>query len=1196
MKIKILPLIIMLSKLSLYGVFVQCLFITVLLASEGNAQKSKSISDVYLTVGFEKSQILDVFETIESATPFEFTYYKKDLPQNRLTLEMSERSLAETLYVIADQAGLKFRRVNDNILVDINKRAKKSGGKEILVLEDVNVSGKVVDETGTGLPGATVLLKGTTVGTTTDLDGNFKLTVPEDAVLTISFIGYNSQEIELAGRTQIDVTLQVNAETLEEVVVVGFGTQKRANTTGASSFVKMESIIGDRPIVNAAQSLQGIAAGLQVVSSRGEPGNTGTSINIRGFTSVSGGSPLVLINNVPGSIDDVNPRDIASISVLKDAAASSIYGARAAFGVIIITTKQPDRNQKVKLEYNTTTSLTRANDLPKKATTRQFVQALSDFGERSYFAGQNVEEWLGYLDTYDSDPSQLNLIQDPMTGDTYPIHFDSDGGQYYPLRDSDIIGDFIDHNGYSTIHNFAVSGGGESLAYRVSTGYSFEDGIMVTNKDSFKKYNINALLNADLTPRLTSTSNILLRSSVRSRPNARYADAIQLRMYDPTGFFEDADGLVLPFNSPGNLVRFSEPGTTNDDNLRLFQKLELSILDNLTLTGEYTYEKNGITTETINNGQRYFSTFRFNPTTTADNVFTNSSLAKGQTNRIYNALNLYAKFNHAIENHNFGLLVGFNRENEEREFFSAFRNGLVDPTTPAFELAEGENNDISDSFYDWAVLGYFGRLNYNYNQKYFLEANLRYDGSSLFAAGKRFAWLPSVSVGWNMAEESFLKGSNLVSLLKLRGSYGTIGNQNYTVNNVRQYYPVVPGYESFSSEWINLDSDERYLTFSPAQLVSGNFTWEEVVTSNIGLDLGFFDDRLAASIDLYSRKTLGMLKEALPLPAVLGTSAPLQNEADLETKGWEVELGWTDRKGDFSYGINVNIFDNQSEITKFDVPAANYGDFYEGYKIGQIVGYVTDGYYTVDDFVEGTLDADLSGQSRQLKDGVVGFQTGPLPYPGDVKFKDLDGDGVISTGNSNLEPEIDPVTGEVVPNTGPGDRKVIGNSTRRYQFGINGFVTYKGFDFTFVLSGVGKRDSWRTSDLIFPYPSGFDHIYAHQLDYWTPDNQDAFYPRVYGDARTGNTDSNYGRNRSVQTKYLSDESNLRIQNITLGYTFDNSLLDRLNIAKLRVFVAGNNLHTFDRLPDGLDPDEDLGNLNRRYPIMSSYSMGLNLTF
>lgn len=1068
--------------------------------------------------------------------------------------------------------------------------------------QNKTITGTVLDETANPLPGASIVIKGTSKGTSTDFDGNYTLQVQREDILIISYIGYVPQEIPVGSQNIINVTLQPDTNVLNEVVVVGFGTQKKENVTGATAFVKMDEVLGDRPIVNAAQALQGAAPGLQVVSTSGQPGATGTSINIRGFTSINGGSPLILINNVPGSLEDINPKDIESVSVLKDAAASSIYGARAAFGVVLITTKQAKRNQKIKFDYSVTTSMSKASEIPEKATTREFVEALNTFGENSYFAGQNISKWLGLLDLYDTNRSQLNLVTDPVTGNVYPIHFELSDNQYYPLADSNIIEDFIDNFGYSAIHNFGVSGGGEKVAYRLNVGYSYEDGVMVTNKDSYTKYNINTSVDADISSNLTSTTNILYRSSIRSVPPAQYASALQLRMYDPTGFFDDGSGDVLPFESPGNVVRYSTPNKVNIDNLRLFEKLEYKPIKNVSLNGEFTYEKEGTYSVNINNAQRYYSTFRFNPTQSEENAFTNSSLRRSQTHRTYQGVNLYGKYKASIGDHNFDVLLGFNKENEKYEYFTAFRNSLIDPTTPTFNLATGENFTIADNYWDWAVVGYFGRFNYNYKERYFLEGNLRYDGSSRFAPEDRFVWLPSFSAGWNVTNEPFMDNIKALSLLKFRASWGQIGNQIARKPAAQgggdDYYPTIPGYENYSPEWINLNTGLRYVSFIPAQLISPGLTWETITSQNIGVDLAFFNSRLTTTFDYFIRDTKDMLTAGSELPDVLGAEPPFQNAADLRTEGWDLQVGWRDSHDDFNYGITVNVWDNQSEITKFDNPAGLISQYYVGQKIGEIWGYVTDGYYTVDDFVPGTLNADLSGSGRQLKDGVPYIENAPTPYPGDVKYKDLNGDGIINDGNGTIYPEFDS-QGNLVAHTGPGDRQVIGNSTRRYQFGINGNIGYKGFDFSFALNGVGKRDVWRGTDadvdLIFPYISGFDHIYKHQLNYWTPDNQDAFYPRIYGDASTGNTDSNYGRSRRIQTKYLSDESYLRIQNITLGYSISKKALEKMKIDKLRIFIAGNNLHTFDKLPKGMEPDQNTKAASR-YPIMTQYSLGVNLSF
>ncbi len=1046
------------------------------------------------------------------------------------------------------------------------------------------VKGKVTDESGQGLPGITIIEKGTANGTISNVAGTYEISVSSDtSILVFSFIGMITQELSTSGRTNLDVSMKQSTIGLDEVIVVGFGSQKKADVTGATSFVEMENMIADRPIVNAAEALQGISAGLKVVSTSGQPGKTGTSINIRGFTSINGGGPLVLVDNVPMSLDDVNPRDIESVTVLKDAAASSIYGSRAAFGVVLITTKKAEKNQPMKFSFSTTQSFSTPSELPQAATTRQFVEALDDFGVYRYFSNQEVDTWLNYLDQYDSDPSQLEFVMDPVSNTAYPMVLDEGTGIYYPLSESGLINDFLNNSGVSTIQNFTMSGGAEKVSYRVNFGHSYEDGVLVTDNDKFKNYNLNAYLNADLTSNLKSTTNLFYRASERTNPIGSYSSAIQRTMYDPIGHFELPDGEVLPFESPGNLERYRVPSTKTIDNFRFFQSLEYSPFKDLSFTAEYTFQKGFTTTRAIDNQFEFASAHKF---IKLEKDSENTKYTRTYADFINHASNIYATYKKSISNHNFKILGGYNIETRISESFSVSRKNMISITTPGIDTGIGEY-DGSDSYGDWAVMGYFTRFNYNYKEKYLFEANGRYDGSSRFAEGSRFGFFPSFSAGWNIGRETFMESVEQVSNLKLRGSWGEIGNQN-----TGDLYPTIPGYKTPEVRWIDLNTDLRYVSINPAQLVSPWLTWEVVQTANIGLDAGFFKNKLGISMDMYTRKTFDMLIPGAELPAILGTEAPFANAADLETKGWEMELSWQDIKGDFNYEIQFNLTDNQTMITKFDNPAGLLSQYYVGRMIGEIWGYVTDGYYTLDDFVEGTLDAHLSGLERQLKEGVVRIEDEPIPYPGDVKYKDLNGDGTINNGNSTLYPEYDETTGELIVHTGPGDKQIIGNSVARYQFGINTFANYKNFDFTLMLYGVAKRDLNLGGDLIWPYLSQFDHIFAHQMDYWTPDNQDAYYPRIYGNP-TDNSGSNYGLSTRTQTKYLSDGAYLRIKNITLGYTLPKRILDKVKISTLRVFVSGNNLFTFDNLPVGLDPDQTT---NGVYPIMRNYSVGLNLTF
>ncbi|MEP2510854.1 MAG: TonB-dependent receptor [Reichenbachiella sp.] len=1161
MKIKFLPLIIMLSKMSLYGVFVQCLFITVLLASEGNAQKSKSINEVYLTVGFEKSQLLEIFETIESETSFEFSYYKKDLPLKRLTLERAERSLSETLHVIADQAGLKFRRVNDNILVDVNKKHGKHSTKEVLVKEDVNISGTITDETGVGLPVASIIIKGTATGTTSDIEGHYKLTVPDDAVLTISFVGYTSQEIEIAGRSQIDVQMVVDAQALEEVVVVGFGTQKKSNLSGSIVSVKVGEEIASRPIVNLNQALQGIAAGLNVVTASGQPGNTQTSLEIRGRGTINGASPpLVLVDNVEMSLADINPADVGAVTVLKDAAASSIYGARAAWGVVLIELKKPERDQEIKFDYRSTVSISSPVSLPEKATVREFVTLLDEIGINNYWSGQDVQTWKNYLDDYDANP------QNYPTG----VVLDEDGFNY-SLTETRPIKQLLDDRGVYQKHDLNISGGSGKAAYRVSLGYAKENGVIVTDNDRYSRYNVNAYMDVDIAKNLTSMTNIFYRRGDRSNPIGFYQQAIEQAVWLPTGFYTLEDGRTLPFDSPDNLERLLPHTTVKEDVARIIERITYEPIEGLKLTSDFTFERGNTRTQAVNIQLPTVRRLTYLPNTVNPDG-TSVSKAFAESERY--AINLYANYNKTLNGvHNLGAMIGYNRESSFVNAFSTNRLNLLSTDVPSVDAASGAFGG-SDSFVERSVLGYFGRLQYNFKERYFIEGNMRYDGSSRFPTDDRFGLFASASAAWVVTNESFLANTDWLSFLKFRGSYGQIGNQAGA-----DAYPYLSQWNP-TETWLLNDGGERQTTIRPGLLVSPSFTWETVQKTNLAVDLALLDHRLSVTAEVFRNKTINMLLPSQELPAILGTNAPVTNAADLQTEGWEFVAGWKDKIGDVKYGLKFNVYDNETEITKYDNPAGLISNFYVGQTIGEIWGYETDGFYTVDDFVEGTLDAHLSGVNRQLKDGVVaGFPTQGVPFPGDVKYVDQDGDGIIDAGSNTLED--------------PGDRKIIGNSRRKYIYAITGNASYKGFDLSFNLTGVAKRDRDIVGDLDFPYISQFDNLFKHQLDYWTPDNQDAFYPRMYGDINANPGDrGNYGFSQQVQTKYLYSAAYLRIKNITVGYTFPESIAERINFTKIRIYVSGENLHTFTDLPEGVLPDQSVS----VYPVMRNIAFGAQLSF
>lgn len=1182
--------------------------IVILLVSvlSGWASVGSYAQSTKLSINMQKVSIKQIMQHIEDNSEFYFLYKNDVIDVSKVVnVKANDAPIQEILSQAFDGENVEYR-IRDRQII-ITERGSKS--PNIQINGDRKISGMVKDSNGELIPGASVVAKGTSIGTITSTEGKFEINVPgKTTTLIVSFVGFKTQEFELTGQSNYQIVLEESFIGVDEVVVVGFGTQKKSSVSGSVTHVQMDELIADRPLVSSAHALQGVAPGLQVVSNSAQPGATSTELNVRGFTSINGsGEPLVLVDNVPMDLDDINPRDIESITVLKDAASASIYGARAAFGVIIISTKKAKKGESMKFQYSNTTSFNYLGEMVEKTTPKQFAEALKGWGVESYFSGQNVVKWLDYIEKYETNPSLLNdlYIYDPVRKINHNIVLDPTDNTHYPLTTTDNLNDFLNNTGSTSIHNFTVSGGNEKIAFRVNAGYSFEDGIFKTSNDQFKKYNLNANLNADLLSNLSSSTTIYYNKTNKKDPNIGMGSVIDNDSYNPTGYFQISETDAIPFDTPLNRITYDSPTLNETNNIRLFQKLEYSPLKDLSIIGEYTFEKGFSETESLNKQNRYASPFKFTENNAdAQNRYDNTRLRRDYATHEYQGINVYARYSKQLNNHNLQFLSGINRETRRNNNFWAAKKTLVSTDLPFLGGALGEM-EVDDAYSDWAIIGYFGQIDYNYADRYLLQVNARYDGSSRFLEGDRFVFLPSVSAGWNIHNESFMENANTISMLKLKGSWGEIGNQN-----TGDLYPMIPGFPFANADWVNLATALEYRSVNPAQLIAGSLTWEKVQTTNIAVDVALFKNKLSSTFEVYSRKTIGMLAAGQKRPAALGATEPKENAADLNTTGWDFDLGWKDKIGEIEYGINLSLWDNQTEITKFSNPGGLISEYYEGRKIGEIWGYVTDRFFTVDDFVEGTLDAHLSGDNRQLKEGIAIVENQKTPYPGDIKYVDLNGDGVINSGNNTLKPTIDPVTGEVIAKTGPGDRKVIGNVNRRYQFGVNGYVKYRNFDFSFILNGVMKRDLDFDNMLFWPYPSGFDNLFGHQLDYWMPDNQDAFYPRVHGDALNQNKFSNYGTSRMTQTKYLSSGAFLKIQNITLGYDVPKALLKKINIQKLRVFVSADNVLTFDKLPKGVDPEQltkggfttGLENMNNEYtqfgnyPVMRNIAVGLNLTF
>ena len=1024
-------------------------------------------------------------------------------------------------------------------------------GIHVMQAQAQRVTGVVTDESEILLPGVSVIIKGTTTGTITNIDGLYQIDVPNNAsTLVFSFMGMETKEMPIEGKTEINVVLLQDTKGLDEVVVVGFGSQKKVNLTGAVTSVKMEKVLNNRPIVSVGNALQGQIAGLKVETTSAEPGKS-PSLNIRGFTSINGGGPLVLVDNVPMDISTLNPDDIESITVLKDAASTAIYGARAAFGVILITTKGVLKNAPFKLNYNNNFAFQTPGTLPEYASMEETLQLYEDMAAGSgltdsdYWTGHNITKWKEYYADYKVNPQN------------YPDGVIADGATYY-LKESNQIKSMME-TGFQQSHNLSASAGTEKMTYRLSMGYVNQDGVLITNKDKYERFTTSAYVGAVVTDWLTQEVDIKYTKSERSIPDGnQYGLGLTDAIWTPDGSLTHTDGIEYPVRNAVNAILNESPAVSTTETPRIFAKTTITPIKNLKIVGEYTYNK--VHSEWVN----YDNTFFMYDVTESGPEITNGSdwYSNNISQNERNTINAYATYKYNLdENNNFSLMAGYNQEHYSYSALNVRVLGQIVPTLPSISQATG-TPIASDSYSEFSTRGIFYRLNYDYKGKLLFEANGRYDGSSRFPKASRFDFFPSFSAGYRISEESFLQNADWLTNLKVRASWGKIGNQS--VSN----YGYLPTMNSGQINW--LVGGAKPIGTYPPGLVSSNYSWETVYSSNLGIDFGFIDNKLSGSFDYYERDTKGMLTAGETLPEVLGPPSPKENAADLSTKGWEFSAKWNDQIGKVKYSVGFNISDSESEITKFANEAGLLSDYYEGRKIGEIWGYTTDRYYTADDI---NLDSDLLAGGGQLKDDLPKPEGRNNFWPGDIKYVDLNNDGAITDGTSTLEDS--------------GDRSIIGNSAPRYQYGINMAAEWKGFSMSVFFQGVGERDVWLSnSQLLWPGSNFQPVIFKNVLDYWTPENQNAFYPRMY-DQGGGNT----GYNRRTQTKYLENGAYLRLKNVTLGYSFSNKICDKVNLTKMKVFISAENLKTWDHLPTGIDPELR----SFQYPIYRTISFGVNVT-
>ena len=1053
----------------------------------------------------------------------------------------------------------------------------------------INVKGVVSDALGP-VVGASVVEKGnTTNGTITDIDGNFTLSVSQNATLVISFIGYKTQEIPVAGKSSFNVTLAEDNEMLEEVIVVGFGTQKKVNLTGSVGLATAKDLEA-RPVTNATQALQGLVPGLQISTNTGEL-DKNMSINIRGNGTIgdgSSGSPLILIDGMEGDINTVNPQDIENISVLKDAAASSIYGSRAPFGVILITTKK-GKSGKAVINYNNSFRFNSPVNLPEMMDSYTFANyynlAYRNSNWGSFFSDEVMQKMLDFQAAGGTNKGGL-----PTDGSVWGKPAGDPFNEAY--ANTDWYSEIYKDTSFSQEHNFSVSGGSEKFNYYASLGYLDQNGLLRHGSDELQRFNASAKFNAELTSWLKFGYSMRYVRQDLGRPTnfgggfyERFGRQTwpNLPVYDENGYYHNS-------NAQTPAMDLALGGKRNVQTDKLYHQANLTFepIKNWITNVEFNYSTNNVDT-------RQTSLPYYNHDVAGNEVNTNgtSSLYQDYTKESYMNWNIYSTYSLTLDDvHNFKAMVGFQSEEMRQKFFKATAYGLQVESLPELDLVsniDGLGNDkvpeVGGYRNEWATAGFFGRLNYDYQGRYLAEVNLRYDGASRFRRGNRWQLSPSFSLGWNIAQESFWEDyMDVCNQLKFRLSYGQLGNMN-TSGWYPTYRTMTLGQANGSWLQGGLKPNTAYV----GSLISTALTWEKVRTWNVGLDMGFFNNRLTASFDAYVRYTDGMVGPSVELPATLGIAVPKTNNCDLKTKGWELVIGWQDRTNfGLGYGIKFNLSDARTYIDSYPGnPTNSISSYIAGREIGEIWGFETVGIAKTDAEMQAHLDK------------VGGQPLGTEWTAGDIMYADLDGQPGITKGAQTLEDH--------------GDLKVIGNNTPRLHFGIDLNANYKGFDVRLFFQGVMKRDYWQGSNMFW----GADGTWGVWWSTGLKQHEDHFRAEpvgLPGHEIAANLDSYYPRplfsttkNQEVQTRYLQNAAYIRLKNFQLGYTLPNSLVRKIGITNCRVFVSGENLWTGTKLSKLFDPETlnggntDSGasapirNGGNAYPLSRTWSVGLSVS-
>ena len=1142
-----------------------------------------------VSLNLKNASVEEVLGAIEEKSEFYFLYNTKLVNVDRkVDIDVKNEPIQTVLNELFNNTDVAY--YVDNRQIVLSNKEMMQNDSQVTQQALRKLTGKVIDASREGVIGASVSVKGTNIGTATDPEGNFSLNIPEEGcTVSITYVGYIPQEVKITNQSSINVTLQEDQKILDEVVVVGYGTQKKINLTGAVDQVGSK-VFESRPITNITQGLVGVIPNLNISMTDGKPTNS-PSYNVRGTTSIGqGGSALILIDGVEGDPRMLNPNDIESVSVLKDAASSSIYGARAAFGVVLITTK-PASKGKTSITYSGNFSMKQPATVPDNITdSYPWAQSFSDAWSRW---NDNGTTPTAVNKTMTFSPAYLEEVKRRWENPDLPrIEIDPTTGAYSYFYSTDWYKELYKNSFFAQDHNLSLSGGNDLASFYLTGRYDGEDGLFRYNTDKYSMYNLRA------------KGTIQLTKWLQVEDNAEFST---MNYHQPVNVGEGANiwrniadegNPLAPLTNPDGTLSFSAAYTVGDMYLAkngadLNQKVmknktafKSEFLDkSLVLRADFTYQDTeyGHQMKRIQTPySRYEGVIGYTGTNTND-------LQERRYDTEYIATNVYANYTKSFNKmHNFDFLAGYNYEQSVYKNVTMTRNGIVYADAKDINLALGNNITTTGGYKKWRIAGGFFRVNYNMKERYLLEVNGRYDGSSKFPNNQQWAFFPSVSAGWRISEESFWKvNPAAISNAKIRISYGSLGNGSIDPYTFSENFTI--------SQSGRILGDTRPQRTAQPNVIPNSLTWETATVGNIGLDLGTLNNRLSFTGDMYRRWTKNMYTIGPSVPAIFGTDVPKGNYASLETTGWELSLNWFDHftlaSSPFNYNLRFTLSDYTSVVTDYYNPDKNLTDYYVGQTIGEIWGYRVEGLFKSDEDV-----ANSPSQSNLLAHNTR------KNYPGDLKFKNLDGDDVIYQGLNRVGDS--------------GDKTIIGNSTPRFIYGFTLGADWKGFFLNALFQGVGKQQWYPGTEARFwgqynrPYN---DYPRWQENNQFRPElnNFDAYLPLLSGYmAQNGS-----GALRTPNDRYLQNVAYIRLRTMNIGYTVPKSISSKIHANDLKIYLSGENLWAWSPLYKwtkdtdvaniwsagtqltGLNSDDTRTDGNGyNYPTIQSLTVGLSINF